>query len=109
MDNLGIPEGYQLDRIDNEGHYEPGNLRWSTPQQNMAHYRRTKASPTFHKFRQDYPGVLYADSTLRKLLCMGLTPEQIAERWNLPSCKPKGVYGTFSQPDHFIVSLCPES
>ena len=34
--NLGEkPEGYSLDRINNEGNYEPGNLRWaSTAEQN---------------------------------------------------------------------------
>ena len=29
---------YQIDRIDPEGHYEPGNVRWATPEEN----RRTK-------------------------------------------------------------------
>jgi hypothetical protein len=24
------PEGMEVDRIDNDGHYEPGNVRWST-------------------------------------------------------------------------------
>lgn len=33
-------EGYSLDRINNEGNYEPGNVKWSTPYEQV-HNRRT--------------------------------------------------------------------
>jgi hypothetical protein len=96
----------QLDRIDNDGHYEPGNLRWSTQQQNLAHTRKRPLSAARDRFRQLYPEVRYADSTLRRLIGEGMTFEEIEDRFhNLDSFKPKGKYGTFSTPDPFIASL----
>jgi hypothetical protein len=58
-----------------------------------------------HKFRIDFPDIRYSDSTLRGLFWAGMTAEQIVERYNRPSAKPKGKYGTYSTPDPTIASL----
>lgn len=45
-----LPDGYfdgaEIDRIDNDGHYEPGNVRWSTRQENSSN-RRTNRDLTY--------------------------------------------------------------
>lgn len=105
-EHLGIHRDMQLDRIDNDGHYEPGNLKWSTQPQNLAHTRKAMRSAALHRFRQLYPEVRYADVTLKRLIRQGMTFEEIEDRFhNLDSKKPKGKYGTFSTPDPFIASL----
>lgn len=40
----GYEKGLEIDRIDNEGNYEPSNCRWVTHRQNTQNTRKTKLS-----------------------------------------------------------------
>ena len=89
-------KGVEIDRINNDGHYEPGNLRWAHPVENQNNTRCAKGRERFLAFRKNFPHVRYADSTLTRLILQGFSDEEIVERWNTPSHKPKGKYGTSS-------------
>ena len=117
MQNLGLPEfktvaersRIQLDRINPNGHYEPGNLRWISVELNQQNKRGNQCVARTHKFRMDHPEIRYSDSTLKRFFWAGMTEESIIERYKQPSIKPKGKYGTYSTPDGTIASLVRDS
>lgn len=45
-------DGYSLDRIDNDGNYERGNLRWTTSSRQMANRRKVKNESGFTGVRK---------------------------------------------------------
>lgn len=96
-ENIGVQaRAMELDRTDNNGHYEPGNLRWVHPVTNISNSRKSKhGREKFASFREKHPEVKYADRTLMKLI-LTMSEAEIIQRWNTPSHKPKGKYGTFT-------------
>lgn len=75
LENLGpCPEGHELDRVDNNRGYAPGNLRWATPAQNMANRRCTR----LEEYRpEEWP---YEENTVRRKLSEGFSREEIFQQ-----------------------------
>lgn len=76
QENLGLQVDMELDRVDNSGHYAPGNLKWSTKEENNRNKRTTKV-PTPMAVSP------YAPTTTARLQRSGMTPGQIVEHAKL--------------------------
>lgn len=80
-------DGLEVDRINNDGHYEPGNLQLSTRRQNANNRYTTFWVPTaagkmaMQDFKRSYPACGYGRDQIRILVLRGMTGEQITERF----------------------------
>lgn len=107
MENFSITRDQEIDRINNDAGYAPGNIRAISPQMNANNRRGKGGTRRMHKFRLMYPEIKYADSTLSGLL-RTMTFKEVISRYHQKSCKPKGVFGTYSTADPDIASLAKD-
>jgi len=93
IDSLGLPDrSLEVDRENNMGHYEPGNLRWATGRQNRRNTRRCKHpvwNPTEWPFSQN--------ATWRRLAAGMTRAEVIADAWVSVSQKRKNWRGILAK------------
>ena len=89
IENNGLPSReLEIDRIDNMRHYEPGNLRWATREQNQANRRNTRL-PDWDP--EEWP---YARSVVTRKIRQGLTRDEILDdAWEAVVCKRKNWRG----------------
>lgn len=96
----------EIDRIDTNGHYEPGNIRFASHEQNQANKRNTVLS----EFKQEYWP--YSRNVVVRRLGQGYTREQIIKQaedsvkrkckgWKLISARLD--FMTYEMPDHITV------
>lgn len=108
-------KGLEIDRENNNGHYEPGNLRLTTRAEQLINRRSTRWSSykgqkvpqahAYHVLRTIDSNVLYSPLTVANLVRkLQLSIEEIIVRYyTLVSSKPKGLT-TLPMPDIAIAS-----
>lgn len=108
--------GVDIDRIDNEGNYRPGNLRLTTRSKNLTNKRQSitveymgmQVAPphVWHLLKTDYPELDYYPTKVTNLVRSGVRPEEIPHRPRKRGGRPSST--TLPKPDPAIVSLYRE-
>lgn len=83
-------KGVEIDRVDNDGHYEAGNIRLVDKSENLRNKSTSKtltysgitivAADLWSYLRRDYPDFSLSKGTTAKLAAMGISVEDILSR-----------------------------
>lgn len=89
LENLGPrpTTTHSIDRIDNNKHYEPGNLRWATHTEqarNKRAYKRSEMGERIRKLQTLRSDLTY--ETIRQWIKQGATDEDILQRRKHAGC-----------------------
>lgn len=84
--NLGLHPEKKLDRIDNNGHYEPGNLRWATQREQCWNTEKAVLKGWIYD-PAEWP---FAGPTVRAKLLKGYSREEILEQARAIAKRQKG-------------------
>ena len=76
QENLGLHKELQIDRIDNNGHYAAGNLKYSTPRENIMNRSNTKLDESWVYVEKEWP---FSEGTVKKYLRQGFSRVEIIE------------------------------
>lgn len=96
MEHMGLMREFELDRIDNNGHYAPGNLRWATRSMQNRNSRRGKLTAEDELWaRTQSP---YSRFTTSRLMRQGLTRQEvIASAWEAVEMGRKNWFGILTR------------
>jgi hypothetical protein len=82
--------GLQIDRVDNDGHYERGNPRLVSSADNLRNTSRNRyvfyrgerlvAADLYDYLKRDYPAFALSRSTTARLAAKGISPSEILKR-----------------------------